>query len=567
MEMKKLLLTLLLSVLAVSMHAVCVDGIYYYLKPDHKATVKVETVWNEDFTSYEVLYYKGDLVIPSTFVFEGETYTVDCVDLYGCEELTSVTLPETIEEIAECGFYGCSALTGVELPSSLKKIGRSAFSYSGLKEITIPSSVKTIGAMALSTRTLEKVYIPDLLAWCNTDIEMAGNVGYIFSTEGNLSIYMGSDKVLVKNLVIPNEITTVKPNLFRDFVQLTEVTFHEKVDSIGTNAFKGCTGLERINISDLKAWCHMRFGNSAILPNGMVQDIGNPLYYANALYMDGEELTVLDIPEGTERIGEGAFMNCKGVTRVNLPSTLRRVDYSAFLDCINIITVSTPSLRDYCNIEYASMNSSPLTPNKTTAVQLHEGESADIAENLVIPAGVTEIKPYAFAGNLPHHGLSIPPSVKKIGAYAFYNGLYLNNLNIMGHVTEIAENAFGNCTGLSIGAGGTIHVYDGNPAAISEMAFYNTRGGAYGPYPADCIYSCPLYVPTGTKAKYEQTTGWSLFKEIHEFDVELPTEVSIPTWEPTMERFTLDGLRVDEQRRGLLIVRQGDGKIKKVLRK
>ena len=567
MEMKKLLLTLLLTVMAVSMQAVCVDGIYYYLKPNHRAMVTVETVWNEDGTSYEKLYYKGQLDIPATFTFEGETYTVDDVYLFGCEELTGVTLPETIEEIAECGFYGCTALTTVALPSSLKKIGRSAFSYSGLKEITIPSSVKTIGAMAFGTPTLEKVYIPDLVAWCNTDIEMAGTVGYLFSGEGNLNIYIGKDKERVTNLVIPNEITTVKPNLFRDFKQLTEVTFHEEVDSIGTNAFKDCTGLQRVNISDLKAWCHIRFGKSSIIPGGMVQDMSNPVYYAKALYMGGEELTVLDIPEGTERIGEAAFINCRNVTRVNLPSTLRKVNYSAFLDCINIWTVWTPSLRDYCEIEYASMSSSPLTPNKTTAVQLHEGEGTEMADCLVIPAGVTEIKPYAFAGNLPHHALNIPASVRKIGVYAFYNGLYLNNLNIMGHVTEMGDNAFGNCTGLSIGSGGSIYVYDGNPAAISEKAFYNTRGGAYGPYPADCIYSCPLYVPTGTKSKYEQTTGWSQFKNIDEFEVQLPTEVSIPTWEPTMERFTLDGLRVDEQRRGLLIVRQGDGKIKKVLRK
>ena len=97
--------------------------------------------------------------------------------------------------------------------------------------------------------------------------------------------------------------------------------------------------------------------------------------------------------------------------------------------------------------------------------------------------------------------VNIPASVRKIGKQAFYdNHLQFKKLNIFGHVAEIDENAFGNCTALANPQTSSINVYDANPAAISEKAFYNTRGGAYGAYPSDVIYSGPLHVPVGAKA-------------------------------------------------------------------
>ena len=499
------------------MKAFWVDGIYYEVidTENRKVMVSMETVWSADYTSYETVYYKGDLNIPPTVTYEGNTYTVARIGvLSDCTELTSVTLPNTIESIQQIAFQNCRKLTSINLPSSLKEIGMNAFYRTGLKTISIPSSVRTIGRWAFSCDSLEKVYIEDLALWCFTEIgsDMEG----VFSSKKALKFYF--DGKLVTDLVIPDKVTTIKPNTFCGFSQLTSVTFHERVDSVGNDAFRDCTGLQRVNINDLKAWCHIRFGITRVEQSGFVLYVTNPLYYAGHLYQNGEELTELDIPEGTERIGVYAFINCKELTKVSYPLTMRKVGYNAFEGCTGVKTVTTPSLRSYCDIEFRSLYSSPLVTNKCSYSELFEGDN--VCSPLLIPDGVKEIKSYAFAGNLSYWQLDIPASVKKIGSYAFYDSRPLKQVNIMGHLEEMGDNAFGNCTWLSKSSGGSIYVYDTDPAPISEKAFYNTYGNIPGrPFAADYIYDSPLHVPVGAKAKYEQTTGWKQFVNIVE-DIE-----------------------------------------------
>jgi len=523
--MKKLLLTFLLTVVSVSMKAVLVDGIYYQVidMENRKAMVVKGEIWNEDYTNYDYVYYKDTLHIPPTVVIEGTTFTVTHIScLSDCTQLTCVTLPNTIESIEQIAFQDCRKLASINLPSSLKEIGMNAFFRTGLKEISIPSSVRSIGAWAFYCDSLEKVFIPDLKAWCS--MELGGDMTGVFYSKKPLQFYVGEE--LLTDLVIPETVTTIKRNTFSNFNSLTSVTFHEKVDSIANDAFRDCTGLQRVSISDLKAWCHIRFGITHVEQSGAVLYVTNPLYYAGHLFQNGVELTELDIPEGTENIGIFAFINCKELTKVNFPTTMRKVGAYAFEGCKNIKTVTTPSLRSYCDIDFGSLDSNPLAANKEPwwgkLSQLVEGDDTDAP--LIIPDGVKEIKPYAFAANTSLMHLDIPASVKKIGTYAFYNNLSLGKLNIMGHLEEIGQNAFGNCTWLANGVDDhSIHVYDSNPVPISEKAFYNTYGSIPGrPYASDYIYGSPLHVPVGAKAKYEQTAGWKQFKTIIE-DIEVVT--------------------------------------------
>lgn len=60
--------------------------------------------------------------------------------------LTSVTIPNTVKQIANEAFWNCKNLTSVSIPSSVTSIGDYAFySCQSLKTVLIPGSVKTIG--------------------------------------------------------------------------------------------------------------------------------------------------------------------------------------------------------------------------------------------------------------------------------------------------------------------------------------------------------------------------------------------------------------------------------------
>ena len=65
---------------------------------------------------------------------------------YGCSNLNSVDIPDSVTEIGDYAFYGCRNLTSIILPNSITKIGSKVFEFcSALTSITIPDSVTEIG--------------------------------------------------------------------------------------------------------------------------------------------------------------------------------------------------------------------------------------------------------------------------------------------------------------------------------------------------------------------------------------------------------------------------------------
>ncbi|MDE7111445.1 MAG: leucine-rich repeat domain-containing protein [Muribaculaceae bacterium] len=95
----------------------------------------------------------GKLSLPS-LVSDGETqYTLVSIGesaFYSCDNLTSVTIPNSVSSIEKSAFYSCTSLTSVTIPNSVQKIGSHAFSDCNLKSVTIPNSVQKIGYEAFS---------------------------------------------------------------------------------------------------------------------------------------------------------------------------------------------------------------------------------------------------------------------------------------------------------------------------------------------------------------------------------------------------------------------------------
>lgn len=66
-----------------------------------------------------------------------------------CTGLTSVTIPDSVTNIAGSAFYNCSGLTNVTIGNGVTNIGIDAFQRcTGLTNITIPDSVTNIGNSA-----------------------------------------------------------------------------------------------------------------------------------------------------------------------------------------------------------------------------------------------------------------------------------------------------------------------------------------------------------------------------------------------------------------------------------
>ena len=110
----------------------------YYEYFTFKENEDGQTVTLTDYNSS--LSDSTDITIPSTVDLvdgvwqDGNTYTVTAIangtsstGVFYNSGITSITFPETLENIGNYAFYRCSGLTSISLPSSLKAIGSYAF--------------------------------------------------------------------------------------------------------------------------------------------------------------------------------------------------------------------------------------------------------------------------------------------------------------------------------------------------------------------------------------------------------------------------------------------------------
>lgn len=117
-----------------------VDGIYYDILSEEERTVEV-TRYNNWSPSYS-----GDIIIPERIIYNSTTYKVvsigDNAFKYS-DDLTSVSIPNSVTTIGREAFYGSDGLTSVKIPNSVTSIGSRAFSEcKGLIEINVDDNNK-----------------------------------------------------------------------------------------------------------------------------------------------------------------------------------------------------------------------------------------------------------------------------------------------------------------------------------------------------------------------------------------------------------------------------------------
>lgn len=250
---------------------------------------------------------------------DGNSYYV--AGIGSCKD-ADVVIPDTYEGLpvtmlGHRAFNRCNNLTSVTLPDSITTIGQSPFeSCNGLKKLVIGAGLATAYETTFQgCANLESIEVS------------ADNPN--FYVVNNCLIEKATGKLMlgVQNAVIPTDgsVKVIGYRAFKDAKWLTQVVIPSGVTQIESFAFDGCSGLAAVEFCDtLKKIGYGAFIGTAItqlhIP-GNVEEIGDEAfaYCAN--------LTSVVIDEGVKHLA-GAFGRCTSLTTVSLPKSLEFLGYS-----------------------------------------------------------------------------------------------------------------------------------------------------------------------------------------------------------------------------------------------
>lgn len=283
-------------------------------------------------------------------------------------------------------------------------IGDYAFYSTRITSITIPSSIKRWGTGVFShCSNLKKVVV---------------NTGSIIAR-----MFDGIEDY-IEEVVIGDYTKKIDYGTFYSCTNLKSITIGSGVTSIATAFDAYCENLSAVHVNNLSSWCNITFDSES----------ANPLYYAQNLYLNGNLLTDLVIPDGVSEIKDYTFSNCSALTNVIIPNSVKNIGQDAFSGCNNIKTVINFS---ECNINLNNVNI-VNAPNGSIYGDFIFGK----------PNGVNTL--LAYTGNPTNIVLaqSYYGERYEIGRNVFKNNTTLTSIEIPSSVTNIGEDAFFGCINL-----------------------------------------------------------------------------------------------------------------------
>lgn len=441
--------------------------------------------------------YKGEIVIPETFVDGGVTYTVvgtgantflDCVDI------TKIILPATCISIGRNSFKGCTSLVNCPVPATATSLGQGAYDgCTSMTEAIIPGGC-TIG---MNTNELNGCTSLRKLTIGDSELPLAFGIGMFGSVKPPLEeLYLGRDREVkplygaplssiptLKKIVIGDKVTTLQSGEFAYSSGLTEVVFGSGLTTMNVSSFAGCTSLKSVmiplGITDIP---NQAFSGCTSLTN--VQMSANVKTISSYAF-NGCPLVLEGFPVNVEAIGERAFYNGASATTLALPEKLKSIGAKAFFGCkIENIEISA---------SVTSINAAAFGNVKAKSIKVAEGNTAykavdDILysadgktlvanasasptlialKNFSNPA-VETIKEYALSlapfetielpnlKSIEEHALSATPSLNtfniggtaKLGTYIFENSAVKSVIFAEG-IRTIPSYTFQNCVNLA----------------------------------------------------------------------------------------------------------------------
>ncbi len=300
----------------------------------------------------------------------------------GCATDTHIRIPSEINGIPVISIV----LSRFDIVDGVGKYVSAFENESGIISVTAPSSIKTFGGF---------INCPDLVS--------------ITVSEGT------------------EEITAI-----RDCPNLLSIELPSTVKKFRATTFEGCPSLTRVDFAGtVSDWVNIEFA-----------DMSNPVRCSRSLYLNGELLETLILPEDVKEIKLHAFTNCESLKEIIALGDTLHISHYAFSDCVNLnklilpsnTTVANPKEFENCtNITEASLHADFfefIPKGKLVKINVNSGAR--------VPDGTFE-NCYELAE------ISFAECVSEIGKYAFRNCTAIKEFNLPEHISLIKQGAFENC--------------------------------------------------------------------------------------------------------------------------
>ena len=481
----------------------------------------------------------------------------------GCQ---NTIIPNSVTSIGDWAFYECSSLTSINIPEGVELIGEYAFANcDSITSITIPNSVTSIGERAfVDCKSLTKTnYTGDIAGWCNIMFgDYSANPMYY-----SHNFYINDQEI--KDLVIPNSVTSIGSSAFYGCRSLTSVAIGNSVTSIGDKAFYECSSLTSITIGNsvtsIGDWAFI-FCSS--LTSITCEATTPPTLGSNVFYRVSTSIPVY-VPCGSENVYKAAsgwndFTNIQGplaeysiqVSTSNSQMGTALVDYNT--SCGNQITATANYGYHFVKWSDGStdtIRTLVLTQDTILTAEFAQTFSGQCGDNLYWSYDETaKTISITGSGKMYDYTATTQPwllfkeqivevttnnTVTSIGTSAFEGCVRLAKISLGTGLEEIAANAFAGCTRLY-----DIYVYATYPPLADESSFAN--------------YNVYVYIPCEYQRNYILDVVWGKFKFIECLESEETTTDGNVTVVPGTNDVTITWPAEDNADTYTIVIKKGN---------
>ncbi|MCR4639248.1 leucine-rich repeat protein [Ruminococcus sp.] len=437
------------------------------------------------------------------------------------EGKVAVDIPPTITKIGDSAFENCRSLPfgDYKVHDGVTEVGAYAFGQCHqLTSCTLPQSVEKIGSGAFNKcMNLKKLSLPFAGATRDTaagtliyqlfNIEGAGLGGKFDSEYEDKFIHHGfcsmgpddtNESIWAPNHVsaIPFELKeieitggdTIPENAFAYCSFLDKITLSDSIENIGVNAFFGCNNITELNLTDniktigngafrecsklktlhisknLETINGRTFAYCSSLDNikipGTVQGIGDTAFIGCV------SLQHFEIENGIKSIGTRAFQECHSIKKLVIPTSVEKIGHTIINKCESLEELSIPFIGSepglkkanfiYSLFDYEGANQGGKFPAQYEDRFIHHGYNRNDPDNDY--GGCIAAIPFNFkrveltGGDIvPEVGFAecsfldeiiLPEGIKSINYYDFWYCSGLKKLYIPESVTEISGSVF-----------------------------------------------------------------------------------------------------------------------------